>query len=781
MTVLGKVKVITQSYFAMEIPESARHLSGNQNYSPGRKEKETALTSCDVSSLVVDRLCDQARGQSSAVTCFYVDFADRKEQSATSILGSLLRQIVGGLERIPEEISQAFQEEKNAIGGRGPRHLDIVKMLQAITSSLRTFICIDALDECAALDRAKLLNSLEQILEKSPGTRIFIIGRPHIRAEIESLLEGRVTSVSVSPRKDDIIGYLRVRLGQDLTPHAMNKRLEADILEKIPKNMSEMYVGAIVLGAPPSLSANLYSRFLLVSLTIDAVLHESTIHRRREKLNKMTLGLQAGDIYSATVERIKGQDGDQSTLGMAALMWISHAERPLRADELCHALAVELGSTDFNVDNIPLITTLVSCCQGLITIDREASTVRLIHLTLHEYLSAHLDIFNSPHSAMAEICLTHLNSQQVKALSTAPFPSLQDTPFLEYCSVYWGVHAKRELSQNARSIALELLKEHYSQISTKFLFAHAYVHFGDHDTCPPFNGLHCASFFGIFGVVDGLIEAGGYDINKQDFWGCTPLSWAACNGHEEVVKFLLGRREIDPDKPNGDGQTPLFPAAWNGHEGTVKILLEQRDVSPDKPDNNGRTPLSYSAWSGREGVVKMLLQQKEVNPNKPDNEGRTPLSYAAWYECEGVVKVLLAREEVSPDKPDKYGRTPLSFAAQYGREGVVEMLLGRKEVNPDKTDDSGQTPLSFAALYGREGVVKILLAREEVNADRPNKYGRTPLSYAAWYGHEGVVKILLGREEVKHRRPDNDCHTPLWYAAQCGHDGVVELLRFAKR
>ena len=106
----------------------------------------------------------------------------------TSILGSLLRQVVGGMEKVPDEITQVFHKQKMAIGGRGPRLLDIVGVLQTITSSLRTCVCIDALDECAAAHRVKLLNSLQQILEKSPRTRIFIIGRPHVRAEIESVL-----------------------------------------------------------------------------------------------------------------------------------------------------------------------------------------------------------------------------------------------------------------------------------------------------------------------------------------------------------------------------------------------------------------------------------------------------------------------------------------------------------------------------------------------------------------------------------------------------------------
>jgi len=112
-----------------------------------------------------------------------------------------------------------------------------------------------------------------------------------------------------------------------------------------------------------------------VSLSVDAILHESTIYGRQEKLSKMADGSELGDVYRATIQRIKAQAGDKSRLGMAALMWISHAERPLRADELCHALAVKLGSTDFNASNIPSISTLVGCCRGLITVDKEASTV----------------------------------------------------------------------------------------------------------------------------------------------------------------------------------------------------------------------------------------------------------------------------------------------------------------------------------------------------------------------------------------------------------------------
>jgi len=238
MARVGKVKVTRQSYLAMEIQGPGRHSSG-KDYSCGGK-KEVVLTCRDVSSLVVDRLCDQARGQNTPVTCFYFDFAARKDQSATAMLGSLLKQIVSGMAAIPKDISRAFEEGKEAIGGRGPQLLDIVKMLQSITSPRRTFVCIDALDECAAVHRVKILDSLKQILEKSPRTRIFITGRPHIRAEMEKRLGGKVISVSLCPNKEDIIRYIRVRIGEDETPDAMDASLTADILKKIPESVSEM-------------------------------------------------------------------------------------------------------------------------------------------------------------------------------------------------------------------------------------------------------------------------------------------------------------------------------------------------------------------------------------------------------------------------------------------------------------------------------------------------------------------------------------------------------------
>ena len=117
-------------------------------------------------------------------------------------------------------------------------------------------------------------------------------------------------------------------------------------------------------------------------------------------------GVGLGDAYGATLERIRAQGGEKTKLAMATLMWVCHAERPLQVDELRHALGVEIGATDFDSENAPSIGALLGCCQGLITVDREASTVRVIHVTVQEYLCADPDLFSNPHSVIAEACLT---------------------------------------------------------------------------------------------------------------------------------------------------------------------------------------------------------------------------------------------------------------------------------------------------------------------------------------------------------------------------------------
>ena len=204
------------------------------------KESRVLLINSGVSSLVIDTLCKLAVEENVGVACFYFDFAVQEGQSPAAVLGSVLRHIVGGLGDVPEKIVKAFRRQKNIIGSQKLMLWEIVEFLQDVMSSRPTFICIDAMDECRAEHRAKLLTLLNQILQRSPGSRLFLTGRPHVRGEVEGRLAGRAATRSIISTKNDIMTLLRAKLKEDTMPSAMDDSLGEEIIQNIPGTVSGM-------------------------------------------------------------------------------------------------------------------------------------------------------------------------------------------------------------------------------------------------------------------------------------------------------------------------------------------------------------------------------------------------------------------------------------------------------------------------------------------------------------------------------------------------------------
>ena len=419
----------------------------------------------------------------------------------------------------------------------------------------------------------------------------------------------------------------------------------------------------------------------------------------------MQNGLDFGEAYGAMLERIKVQDGMRASVRMAVLMWITHSRRPLKVDDICYAIAIQIGSNDLDNDDIPPISTLLDYCQGLVTIDKGTSTIRLIHFTLQEYLSTRSDLFDGAHSTMAEVCLTYLNFQHIKNLSASPSRDLQSTPFLEYSSLYWGTHMQMKPTDLAKKFALQLLDQFDSHIAAKVLWNSISGEFttGPTPDSKPFSALHCISYFGIAEVANTLIETKRLDGNQRDSAGVTPLIWAARYGHEKIVELLLREKHVQPDWHDMNyRRTALSWAAGNGHVEVVKLFLRPGFVNPE---GAGRR------WRKRALLASLLHGKRCVNPNNSSESGRTPLSWAAENGHEGVVKLLLERQDVNPEiRGLEFGRTPLSWAAGNAREGAVELLLERKDVDPHSFSKSGQTPLALAAENGHDRVVGLLQA-----------------------------------------------------------------------
>ena len=434
---------------------------------------------------------------------------------------------------------------------------------------------------------------------------------------------------------------------------------------------------------------------------MDAVLKDATIHQRRQTLHRMTNGLDLDNAYSTTLNRIGEQGGNKAKLGMEALMWISHSKRPLKAEELCHALAV-VGTTDLNIDNVPSIRTLLSCTLGLVTVDKQSSTVHFTHFTLQEYLAAHPNLFTTPHSMMAEICLAYLNFRSICGLSSTLNPIPSTAPFLHYASCYWGFHARKEMTERVKHLALRFLQRDANHISVDILLRQLTLESSLRWDCQDgrypdswgFIGLHFIAYMGITEIATDMVNMKRWDLNGRDWNGETPLIWAIKYGNYRLAKLFLEQGGVNPTLSDKQGLTPLIHAAKAGQEGVVKLLLERADVNPNSSDKDGRTPLSYATESGHKGVVKALLQRLDFNPDSSNKHGR-PLVSITPGSGYVFLKMPLWRGDVDRDSSDSNGQKPSSDATMKEREGAVRLLSDSRTPNCESSENRDRMPTSF--------------------------------------------------------------------------------------
>jgi hypothetical protein len=151
-------------------------------------------------------------------------------------------------------------------------------------------------------------------------------------------------------------------------------------------------------------------RFLLAQLHLDSLVGRRSPKAIRIALEKLPQGSEAYDhAYKEAMERIEGQVSDSQELARQVLAWITCARRPLTTLELRHALAVEIGGSKLDEENLPEIEDMLSVCAGLVTVDEESDIIRLVHYTTQEYFErTQKDWFSDAQRDIAITCITYL-------------------------------------------------------------------------------------------------------------------------------------------------------------------------------------------------------------------------------------------------------------------------------------------------------------------------------------------------------------------------------------
>lgn len=256
-----------------------------------------------------------------------------------------------------------------------------------------------------------------------------------------------------------------------------------------------------------------------------------------------------------------------------------------------------------------------------------------------------------------------------------------------------------------------------------------------------FSPLHIVAVFGITGdIVDEVIKATN-DINEVDSRGRSPLTWAAKEGHTDIVRRLLAVSKTEVNIKDSTNHTAILWASKLGHKSVVKLLLKRKEVTLV---NGVLHALMLAVANNHVEVVKLLLTHPRVATHKLNSDGRTPLHRAAAMGYLAVVKALI-KNYTRNNFPIGWDADVLQSAVIGGHVDVVKLLLDHITLSAlqlvhilSLLSHSGSDDLFLLlVLGGKEPTLEVL------NLIDTN--GRRPVSYAAEGGLVAGVKMLLSK------------------------------------
>ena len=536
-----------------------------------------------------------------------------------------------------------------------------------------------------------------------------------------------------------------------------------------------------------------YVRFLLPVLQLQGVLEAMTKSEVRASLNNLSPNL--GQAFENTIQRIEKEPRNRRQVATRALMWVSHARRPLKINELCHALATNLGDREFDQDNLLPPRSVIECCYGLMVLDDEGSTVRLVHYTLQDHLqSRRPQLFQQEESYITKVLITYLCLDETadvtneleteeSGVSNIDHNLLLQSSFLQYAAANWGHHAKLSLPSEINELAIEFLDNIPKLTRATQSVTHSLTDgLGHIRHREPWEsrhrskttGLHVVAGFGLVELLRLLLDR-GLDVNAEDSYYNTALHDASIYGQSDALKLLLDRGS-EVNAKNIDRNTPLYLAVAFSREELLPTLLEQ-GADVDRLCKDDWSPLHKAADNGHVAIAQMLLGHGASVTGR-SLRGLIPLHRAAGRGHVQMVQLLLDHGSLV-DESTWDGWTPLHGASSSGQDETVKLLLEHgADINKQSEDKC--TALHRACRGGHYDVVSRLMTGNAQPLVRDCK-GNIPLHRAAKAGHERISTLLLQQTSVSpltqlsalnvlDRKPEKE-------ASCSGHWRVVALLR----
>lgn len=327
------------------------------------------------------------------------------------------------------------------------------------------------------------------------------------------------------------------------------------------------------------------------------------------------------------------------------------------------------------------------------------------------------------------------------------------------------------------------------------------------------TALICAALHGHQAVVARLLAEPGIGVADIRQGGSNAFYCAAINGHAEIAAMLFdasmvpggvigslmlaacrgGRLAIvqlmhlrgGVDLARGHGDALLHAAACNGHAQVVAYLLGA-GADACRADSQGISPLQHACRRGHLAVVDAMAAHSSLNGGAALALTPAPLHIAAE---EGHLPLLgyLLKAGADPNVQDaRSGRTALMAAAENGQVDAMRLLMSCPGLkldlccaSPDASlaGSDGYSAVHLAMRCGkRAAIVCLLTAGAKVAVPAGRGYEQSLLRWAIERSDCDIVRLLLEQWAAGSGQPAARCDAALAHAVQARCAGIVECL-----
>jgi len=682
--------------------------------------------------------------------------------------------------------------------------------LQEILSNVLTkgtqhqpsIIFIDALDECGGSSAKNLLAYFRDITDptkhKNGRVRVCLSSRHY-----PILDPGKIPAVLVEERNDrDIRWYTQERL-KDIQSKHKREQIENEVLSKA--------------------DGGFQWAFLVTEVIIDGNLAGIRVEKLLEEVRTCPQNL--GELYEAILASVQEAKQRQT---LKLFQWVLFAERPLSAQELRDALAIDTESGCTSVselrahegwsDTLEDFERYVKhISKGLIHFqsrdvweqyvpggedsDREA---QLIHQSVADFLMDTFfdnvihcpEVFPSQaaagHFQISRSCLRYLTMTEVLEGAQQPRGILSsEFPLAPYAVQFLFEHVRKAEQEGIIQSDLLSVLQWTAKSATIRKLAVIWRTMDPGSAHTPLGwpfveatAMHVLIAFGSRSAVDFYLKTSYEEADGRDSDGNTPLMLALIEGHEEIALSILdfsleqqalytGYQMDGGDSGNKHSENQLVDLnAKNNDEDTALDIAIERDA--------------------REVVLKLFeacddlkyMERQAAVVAYAISIGNTELLSILIRERVDLHGAVYFATEICTTQRDQVLEEMVSELLKAGADTARSFKNVRSAQPEDYDTDRSENDdahdndaLMLASRRGLVGIVDLVLSRGAL-ATRQNDRGECATLVAADNGHVETVQSLLRKEPSSAGIEDSAGRTALTVAI---HGDQLDLSKLILR